>query len=116
MFYKKGDLRNFVKFTGKHLCQSLFFNKVAGLRPETCNFIKKETLAQVISGEFYEISKNTIFTEHLWATASDHTIRTRKQFHSLILYKICYVRPSRIKNCLFVFSVYLTFHSCSVVS
>ena len=27
---KKGVLRNFAKFTGKHLCQSLFFNKVAG--------------------------------------------------------------------------------------
>ena len=26
---KKGVLRNFAKFTGKHLCQSLFFNKVA---------------------------------------------------------------------------------------
>ena len=25
---KKGALRNFAKFTGKHLCQSLFFNKV----------------------------------------------------------------------------------------
>ena len=28
---RKGVLRNFVKFTGKHLCQNLFFNKVAGL-------------------------------------------------------------------------------------
>ena len=28
---KKGVLKNFTKFTGKHLCQSLFFNKVAGL-------------------------------------------------------------------------------------
>ena len=28
---KKGLLRTFAKFTGKHLCQSLFFNKVAGL-------------------------------------------------------------------------------------
>ena len=27
---KKGVLRNFAKFTGKHLCQRLFFNKVAG--------------------------------------------------------------------------------------
>ena len=26
---RKGILRNFVKFTGKHLCQDLFFNKVA---------------------------------------------------------------------------------------
>ena len=32
---RKGDLRNFAKFTGKHLRQSLFFNKVAGLRPNT---------------------------------------------------------------------------------
>ena len=32
VFYKKGVLRNFAKFTGKHLCQSLFFNKTAGLR------------------------------------------------------------------------------------
>ena len=30
---KKGVLRNFSKFIAKHLCQSLFFDKVAGLRP-----------------------------------------------------------------------------------
>ena len=30
---KKGILRNFAKFTGKHLYQSLLFNKVAGLSP-----------------------------------------------------------------------------------
>ena len=34
------------------------------------NFIKKETLAQVFSYEFYEISKNTFSTEHLQTTAS----------------------------------------------
>ena len=32
---RKGVLRNFAKFTGKHLCQSLFSNKVAGLIPAT---------------------------------------------------------------------------------
>ena len=32
VFCEKGVLRNFAKFTGKHLCQCLFFNKVAGLR------------------------------------------------------------------------------------
>ena len=32
VFCKKDVLRIFVKFTGKNLCQSLFFNKVAGLR------------------------------------------------------------------------------------
>ena len=31
-----------------------------------CNFIKKETLAQVFSCEICGISKNTFCTEHLW--------------------------------------------------
>ena len=67
---KKVFLRNFAKFTGKHLCQSLFFNKVAGLRLQACNFIKKKTLEQVFSYEFCKISKNTFFTELFWTTAS----------------------------------------------
>ena len=46
---RKGVLRNFTKFTRKHLCQSLFLNKVAGLRP--ASLLKKETLAQVFSCE-----------------------------------------------------------------
>ena len=32
VFCKKGVLRNFTKFTGKHLCQSIFFNKNYGSR------------------------------------------------------------------------------------
>ena len=32
---EKGVLKNFAKFTGKHLCQSLFFNEVADLGPAT---------------------------------------------------------------------------------
>ena len=39
---------------------------------EACNSFKKETLVQMFSCEFSEISKNTLFTEHLWATASDN--------------------------------------------
>ena len=31
----KDVLKNFAKFTGKHLCWSLLFNKVAGWEPET---------------------------------------------------------------------------------
>ena len=57
---KKGNLRNFAKFTGKHLCQRLFFNKI----------IKKESLAQMFSCGFCKISKNTFFTEHLRTNAS----------------------------------------------
>ena len=40
------------------------------LQALTCNFIKKEALAQVFFCEFYEIFKNTFFTEHPRATAS----------------------------------------------
>ena len=36
---RNGDLRNFAKFTGKHLCHSLLLNKVTGLSLET--FLKK---------------------------------------------------------------------------
>ena len=35
VFCKIGALRNFAKLTGKHLCQRLFFNKVAGLGSTT---------------------------------------------------------------------------------
>ena len=59
VFYRKGVLRLFAKFTGKHLCLNFFFNKVPGLRPATL------TLAQVFSCEFCEISKISFFTEHL---------------------------------------------------
>ena len=62
VFCKKGFLRNFARFTGKHLCQSLSFNKVAD-RPG--NFIKRKTLAQMFSRKSREISKSTFFTEHL---------------------------------------------------
>ena len=43
---KKGVLKNFTKFTGKKMYQSLFFNKV---------FIKKETLAQVFPVNFAKL-------------------------------------------------------------
>ena len=66
LFYKKVVLENFAKSTGKHLCQRLFFNKVAGLWPLN----KKETLAQVFSFDFCEIFKNTYFEEHLQTAAS----------------------------------------------
>ena len=89
---KKGVYRNFTKFTGKHLCQSLFFNKVATASVYDIifrtyvlldfeltakilvNFIKKETLAQVFSCKFCEISKNNFCAEHLLATASVYDI------------------------------------------
>ena len=52
---KKGVLKNFTKFTGKRLCQSLFFSKV----------VKKV----VFLWGLWNFQEH-LFTEHLWATAS----------------------------------------------
>ena len=46
---------------------------------QVCNFIKKETLAQVFSCEFCEISKNTFFTEHLRLLLAE-TIVSHEEF------------------------------------
>ena len=42
---RKYVLRDVAKFTGKHLCQSLFFDKDA---VEACNFIKKRDFGTVV--------------------------------------------------------------------
>ena len=37
---------------------------------QACNFIKKETSTQMFSCEFFEMFRNTFFTEHLRMSAS----------------------------------------------
>ena len=64
----RGVLKKFVKFTGKLLCQNLFFNKVSDLRPAT--LLKKILWYRYFPVNFYEIFKNTFFTDQLWTTAS----------------------------------------------
>ena len=64
VFCKKGVLRNFTKFTGKHLCQSLFFNKVAGLKPAT--LLKKRLWHRCFPVNFVKFLRTPFFTEHLW--------------------------------------------------
>ena len=53
---------------------------------EACNFIKRETLAQVLSCEFSKISKNTFFTEQLQETASLSS--QSLDFHQLFSQKV----------------------------
>ena len=60
-FYKKGILRSFIKFTGKHLCHSLFFNKVAGLRPST--LLKKRLWHRCFSVNFVKFL-GTLFLQN----------------------------------------------------
>ena len=62
VFYEICALKNFAKFTAKHLYQIIFFKK---LQADGWNFIKKETLAQVFPREYSEMFKNIFFTYHL---------------------------------------------------
>ena len=73
VFCKKGVLRNLEKFTGKHLCQSLLFKK--SCRPKSCNFTKREALAQVFSCKPFEISKNTFCYRTRLVGASEYTCK-----------------------------------------
>ena len=58
---RKGALRNFTKFKGKHLCQSLFFNKVAGLKPAT--LLKKRLLHRCFPVNFANFLR-TLFLQN----------------------------------------------------
>ena len=68
VFYKKVVFENFAKFTGKHLCRRLFFNKTAGLRPTT--LLKKRLRHKCFPVNFAKCLRTPFFTEHLPATAS----------------------------------------------
>ena len=57
------------------------------------NFIKKETLAQVLSCEFCEISKNTFFTEHLWWLLLKES--PQDEFISGVFFKIAFENALR---------------------
>ena len=63
VFYKKVVLRCFAKFTGKHLCQGLFFNKVAGLTPAT--LLRKRLLHRCFPVNFAKFLRTPFLTEHL---------------------------------------------------
>ena len=72
MFCKKGVLRNFAKFIVKHLCHSLFFDKVAGPRPATlwkkrlwhrC-FLTEHLFSQNTSGDCFCFFKRLFVTSH----------------------------------------------------
>ena len=64
LFCKKDVLRNFAKFTGKHLCQSLVFNKVATLRP--ANLLEKSLWHWYFHVNFVKFLRAPFFIEHLW--------------------------------------------------
>ena len=64
VFCKRGVLRNFTKFTGKHLCWSPFLIQLEVMKD--CSFNKKGNPTQVFSCEYHKVFKNSFFMEHLW--------------------------------------------------
>ena len=90
---RKKVLINFTKFTGKPMCHSLFF------------------LFFVFSCEFYKISKNIFFTEHLQVTVTACKKQIEKQppevcnkilvpheIGELIFYYSCSIKKAVLKN------------------
>ena len=77
MFCKIGALKNFAKFTGKHLCKSLSFIKVAGLRPAT--LLKKRLWHRCFPVSFAKFLTAPFLTEYLrWmlpAVSNKHKVR-----------------------------------------
>ena len=59
----RGVLLNFAKFTVKHLCQSLPFNKIAGLRPAT--LLKERLWHRCFLVNFAKFLITLLLTEHL---------------------------------------------------
>ena len=59
VFCKKGALWNSAKFTEKQMCHNLFFNKVAGLRPE------KRLWHRWCPVNFAKFLRTPLFTERL---------------------------------------------------
>ena len=68
VFGKKVTIQSFAKFTETffHLFQRLFLIKLQDI----CNFVDKETPAQIFSYEFSEIFRVNRFAWHMWMTTS----------------------------------------------
>ena len=120
LFHKQGVLKNFSKFTGKILCHSFAFNKVAYLmpgillnnRPRQRHFVLK----------FGKILRIIFFTDHLETTVSTDsrhcshkkTVRRSWGSRSLKVIAICntlYLSYSTIVLVLVFFFLYLYYHS-----
>ena len=76
---KKDVLKNFTKFTGKHLCQSLFLNRE--------NLLKKGLWHRCFPVSFAKFLGTPFFTEHLqwlFSGLANREVRRRKKNLSIL--------------------------------
>ena len=101
---RKGVLRNFAKFTGKHLCQVLFYNKVAG--PEPATLLKKRlwhrcfpmNFAKFLRTPFHRTPLNDCFStiQHFLAE-NPSKVLNRQQEHKRLTFHWFIISPSLVK-------------------
>ena len=99
---KKGVLRNFAKFKGKHLCRSLFFNKVAGLRPAT--LLKKRLWHRFFAVNF----KKFLRTPFLQKTSRRLLLQAVKIFLKIKLLSFFVYHATMVSFFLIMISVVIT--------
>ena len=130
VFCKK-VLWNIAKFTGQHLCQSVFSNIVAGLR--TATLLKRRLWHRWFPVNFVKFPRTHFFIEHLWwlllkAIATLFSIGTASRnrvscFSSLFLTKVTtsinlsgVIRKSALNCCLLArSSLFFTYDETKVI-
>ena len=102
-FFPASILKHFAIFTGKHLCQSLFFNKVESLRPAT--LYKRRLWHSCCPVNFAKFVRTSFFAEHRFLK----TLKSRKILICFILI-ICsyllmkYIMYMALNNTFFFFN------------
>ena len=109
---RKGVLRNFAQFTGRHLCQSLIFNRVAGLR--SAILLKKKLWHKCFPVKFAKFLR-TPFLQNTSASDWSYGFIGNVQLSLWSLHKIF----KKILFSVVVFlnddiSVFLRYHHCAI--
>ena len=103
VFCKKGVLKHFAKFTGKHLCQSLFSNKVAALR--LVYLLKNRLWYRYFPVNSAKFSRTPFSKEHLWLLflfkfPAIFDLQSRKQLLNYVDIRGHFLNDNKsIKNC-----------------
>ena len=88
---QKSVLKNITKFTGKHLCWSLFLIKLDAWRPEACSFTKKRIQSKSFPVYFVFFLWTILLIEHLrWLHLEVHKIRWNSVL-ILPLHEFCFL-------------------------
>ena len=102
VFCTKVVLKDFGKFLGKYLCQSLCFNKVVSLIPGT--LLKERLCYKCFPVNFPKFLRTSFFTEHLrWLLLSGkYLFNKSKQIHTKLHICSHLLKKSLTENLFFV--------------